>query len=47
MALPAKSIETYNELIDLVIKAPQNLRFDTLDSFAKRHNLTYKWPFMI
>jgi len=43
MALPAKSIKTYTDLIDTVIKKQDNLRFDTLDSFAKEHNLSYDW----
>ena len=34
-------IKVYRELIDLVLKTPQNIRFDTLDSFAKRRGLSY------
>jgi len=43
MALRPESTRLYKELIDLVIKTPNNLRFDTLDSFAKRHGLSYGW----
>ena len=43
MPLPEKSIVFYQELIDLIIKTPQNIRYDTLDMFAKRHGLSYDW----
>jgi len=41
MPLLDSSIRLYRELIDLIIKTPQNLRYDTLNLFAKRHNLSY------
>jgi hypothetical protein len=41
MPLLDSSVQLYRELIDLINKTPQNLRYDTLNLFAKRHNLSY------
>jgi hypothetical protein len=41
MPLLDSSVRLYTELIDLIIKTPQNLRYDTLNLFAKRHGLSY------
>jgi len=43
MPLPKKTIQFYNDLIDLVLKTPQNIRFDTLSSFARRRGVSYEW----
>ncbi len=41
MPLLDSSVRLYRELIDLINKTPQNLRYDTLSLFAKRHGLSY------
>jgi len=41
MPLLDSSVRLYRELIDLINKTPQNLRYDTLNMFAKRHNISY------
>jgi len=43
MPLLEGSVQLYKELIDLIIKTPQNIRYDTLDLFAKKHGLSYDW----
>jgi hypothetical protein len=43
MPLLDSSVRLYRELIDLIVKTPQNIRYDTLDFFAKRHGLSYDW----
>ena len=37
-----ETVQFYNELIEIITKNPRALRFDILDSFAKKHRIGYE-----
>jgi hypothetical protein len=41
MVMRPETIEFYNELIEVITKVPKALRFDIIDSFAKKHRMSY------